>query len=110
MSDEIKTKQSDGLLPMNDKNGKAHASNGTTIKSRHNGDFSGKGRTKQPGLELNFQHVNLNIKGKQILQDVSGLAKPGEILAVMGPSGKLFFEFWATFLFTFAVSYKDFKV
>ena len=42
----------------------------------------------QPGLELKFQHIDFSIKGKKILNDISGTAQPGKVLAVMGPSGK----------------------
>lgn len=44
------------------------------------------------GYYLQFQNINafVNTKGKnekQILYDVSGECKPGEILAILGPSG-----------------------
>lgn len=42
----------------------------------------------QPGLQLKFESLYLDIKGKKILSDVSGCAKPGQMLAVMGPSGE----------------------
>nr|XP_042903513.1 ABC transporter G family member 9-like isoform X2 [Parasteatoda tepidariorum] len=38
-------------------------------------------------LELVFKGVKMSCKQKNILHDVSGLARPGELLAVMGPSG-----------------------
>ncbi|XP_013407500.1 ABC transporter G family member 14 isoform X2 [Lingula anatina] len=39
------------------------------------------------GMELIFHNVNLSINKKKILHNVAGIAKPGEMLAVMGPSG-----------------------
>ena len=39
------------------------------------------------GKDLVFQNVNVDIAGTKILKDVSGMARKGEMLAVMGPSG-----------------------
>ncbi|XP_070561236.1 uncharacterized protein [Ptychodera flava] len=39
------------------------------------------------GIELVFKNISLKIDGKQILKTVSGIAKPGQILALIGPSG-----------------------
>ena len=50
--------------------------------------FAHSEKTTQPGVELRFEHLDFSIKGKQILEDVSGTATPGKILAVMGPSGE----------------------
>ena len=41
------------------------------------------------GVEVNFKNVNVRVKDKVILKDVNGHASPGELLAIMGPSGKL---------------------
>ena len=41
------------------------------------------------GQQLKFQNVNLFTGNQQILHDVSGLAEPGKLLVIMGPSGKL---------------------
>ncbi|GFX62589.1 ABC transporter G family member 27 [Trichonephila clavipes] len=38
-------------------------------------------------LELVFRGIKMSCKQKTILHDVFGMAKPGEMLAVMGPSG-----------------------
>ena len=40
------------------------------------------------GCELVFEGVNVSINKRDILRDVAGCALPGEMLAVMGPSGK----------------------
>ncbi|XP_022236056.1 ABC transporter G family member 21-like, partial [Limulus polyphemus] len=37
--------------------------------------------------ELVFRAVCVSCSGKQILQDVSGMVRPGQVLGVMGPSG-----------------------
>ena len=37
---------------------------------------------------LSFNDLSVKINDKQILQDVSGKVHPGEMLAVMGPSGR----------------------
>ncbi|CAK8691387.1 unnamed protein product [Clavelina lepadiformis] len=50
-------------------------------------DFAHSGRLAQPGLELRFEHLSFSVKGKQILEDISGTAHPGKVMAVMGPSG-----------------------
>lgn len=38
-------------------------------------------------MALQFQDVSYNLKGKQILRGISGIAQPGQIMAVMGASG-----------------------
>lgn len=43
---------------------------------------------------LSFSDVCVDVSEKRILWSVGGNAKPGKILALMGPSGKLF-EQWA---------------
>ena len=40
------------------------------------------------GAEMVFQGVSVDANGKRILWDVSGKAAPGQMLALMGPSGK----------------------
>ena len=37
---------------------------------------------------LSFSNLGVKIDNRQILQNVSGKVHPGEMLAVMGPSGK----------------------
>nr|XP_006818006.1 PREDICTED: ABC transporter G family member 14-like [Saccoglossus kowalevskii] len=39
------------------------------------------------GCDVVFRNISVNIKDKPILQNVSGVAKAGEVLAIMGPSG-----------------------
>lgn len=38
-------------------------------------------------MALQFEDVSYNLKGKQILTGISGIAQPGQIMAVMGASG-----------------------
>ncbi|XP_046546159.1 ABC transporter G family member 21-like [Haliotis rubra] len=38
-------------------------------------------------LELVFRNINYRVGDKHILQDISGIAQAGQLLAVMGPSG-----------------------
>ena len=37
---------------------------------------------------LTFNDIGVNINDREILKNVCGRVKPGEMLAVMGPSGK----------------------
>lgn len=41
------------------------------------------------GAEMVFENVSVDANGKRILWSVSGKALPGQMLALMGPSGKL---------------------
>ncbi|XP_060083424.1 uncharacterized protein LOC132562686 [Ylistrum balloti] len=41
----------------------------------------------RPGMELVFRDVNAHIGPKQVLKEVSGMVKAGQLLAIMGPSG-----------------------
>ena len=41
------------------------------------------------GYELTFKDICIVIEKKEILKHINGLAHPGEMLAVMGPSGWL---------------------
>ncbi|CAH1772265.1 unnamed protein product [Owenia fusiformis] len=45
------------------------------------------GEGKKPGIDLVFKGINYDIGERSILKDVSGIAKQGDMLAVMGPSG-----------------------
>ncbi|KAK7478223.1 hypothetical protein BaRGS_00030481 [Batillaria attramentaria] len=48
---------------------------------------NGTATSKKLSLEFLFKDINVRIKDKQILHNVSGIANSGEVLAVMGPSG-----------------------
>ena len=39
-------------------------------------------------MELAFNNVSVEAGGKFLLSGACGSAKPGELLAIMGPSGK----------------------
>jgi len=41
--------------------------------------------------ELKFTDLCVKIDKREILKDVYGVAKPGEMVAIMGPSGKYYF-------------------
>ena len=45
-------------------------------------------KTKASDTVLTFTDINLTLKEKEVLTDINGEAKSGQILAIMGPSGK----------------------
>ena len=47
----------------------------------------GFAKSNQAGLELKFNNLNYSIGNRIILDDVSGTAKAGQMMAIMGPSG-----------------------
>ena len=46
-------------------------------------------------MDLVFRDIKVQVADKIILKQVSGVAKRGEMLAIMGPSGK-FISTWPT--------------
>ena len=50
-------------------------------------DESSKLMSNHKPAALQFQNLSYSLNGKQILADVSGVAQPGQIMAVMGASG-----------------------
>ena len=44
--------------------------------------------SKLPHYDLRFNNLSVTINKQQILKDSSGLAIPGEMLAIMAPSGE----------------------
>ncbi|XP_035224064.1 ABC transporter G family member 9-like isoform X1 [Stegodyphus dumicola] len=51
------------------------------------GEASASPTSRNKPVELVFKDVCVSHDGKQILRDISGLVRPGELLAIMGPSG-----------------------
>jgi len=47
-----------------------------------------EGAEENVPIFLSFSNLGVKINDQQILQNVSGKVHPGELLAVMGPSGK----------------------
>jgi hypothetical protein len=45
-----------------------------------------------PGLPISFDKISYSVGGlsdrKEILNEISGIVQPGELLAIMGPSGR----------------------
>ena len=50
-------------------------------------DESSKLMSNHKATTLQFENISYAINGKQILNDVSGIAHPGQIMAIMGASG-----------------------
>ncbi len=50
-------------------------------------DESSKLMSNHKPANLQFENISYGINGKQILVDVSGVAQPGQIMAIMGASG-----------------------
>ena len=49
-----------------------------------------KRKKLSPPIHLEFKDLTVKTsEGKYILQNITGEVKPGEILAIMGPSGEL---------------------
>ena len=46
--------------------------------------------SERMSMTLAFENLTVEIEGKTILDNISGHVKPGEVLAVMGPSGKFY--------------------
>ena len=46
--------------------------------------------SERMSMALAFENLTVEIEGKTILDNVSGYVKPGEVLAVMGPSGRFY--------------------
>lgn len=44
------------------------------------------------GATLQFENIHLMVDNNSILEDVSGLAEPAQLMAVLGPSGKVIFQ------------------
>jgi len=56
---------------------------------------------------LSFSNLGVEISDRQILQNVSGKVHPGEMLAVMGPSGKYILLPCACSFFIFSTPKKE---
>jgi len=49
--------------------------------------------TMKEGANLVFKEVSVKIKHKTIIHNISGVVKSGQLLAVMGPSGRSYVFF-----------------
>ena len=64
------------------------------LRAAHKFDSTNESRIMSEEVEenvpifLSFSNLGVKINDRQILQNVSGKVHPGEMLAVMGPSGK----------------------
>ena len=56
---------------------------------------------------LSFSNLGVKINDRQILQNVSGKVHPGELLAVMGPSGRYIFCSSLCSFFTFSKKVRE---
>ena len=65
----------------------AHRRWGAIRLGAQNDDDAIRLMTDHKPMALQFENVNYNLKGKEILSGVSGIASPGQITAVMGASG-----------------------
>lgn len=50
-------------------------------------DDAAKSMINHTPMALQFENVSYHLKGKEILSDISGIAHPGQITAIMGASG-----------------------
>jgi ABC-type multidrug transport system ATPase subunit len=50
-------------------------------------DEGSKLMTDHQPAALQFENISYNVNGKQILTNIIGSVKPGEVMAIMGPSG-----------------------
>ncbi len=46
----------------------------------------------QPGMTVSFNEIAYRVGKRQILNSVTGAIRPGELLAIMGPSGRLLYQ------------------
>jgi len=54
---------------------------------------------KHSGYELKFTDLCVKIDKREILKKVYGVAKPGEMVAIMGPSGNIILQVYAYIIF-----------
>ena len=64
------------------------ANGGPAHGAEEGGRRQSRGRVKPVGSVMTFTDVCVDASGKRILWSVSGKAVPGQMLAIMGPSGK----------------------
>lgn len=50
-------------------------------------DDAAKAMVNHTPMALQFENVSYDLKGKEILSGISGIAQPGQIMAIMGASG-----------------------
>ena len=57
-------------------------------KMNSNCGINGDNGSSNGHIVLTFENLKVQVDNREILMDVDGLVNPGEVLAVMGPSGK----------------------
>ena len=68
--------------------GKVAESGADRVDSIKEGNIMSEEVEENVPIFLSFGNLGVKINDRQILQNVSGKVHPGEMLAVMGPSGK----------------------
>ena len=74
-------------VKLNTKTAYEHSSVHICLSKSSPGKVSKVLRSKEQ-VHLQLIDLNFSVNGKEIFKNVSGEIKPGEVVAIMGPSGK----------------------